>query len=150
MTYLQVGDSVQVRAYGQTSAGSLSLSTSASNFSVFLISGGSASGDEGSVKAWVNFDGTGTVAIRESNNVSSITDIGTGTYTVNFITAMPDMNYSISTCPVRYSGNTKVRETVLKDAISSTSSVTVMTGFESSNDAWTLENVPYVFLQICR
>jgi hypothetical protein len=45
MTYLQVGDSVQVRAYGQTSAGSLSLSPSASNFSVFLISGGSASGD---------------------------------------------------------------------------------------------------------
>ena len=45
-------------------------------------------------KAWVNFNGTGTVAIRGSYNVSSITDIGTGNYTVNFTTAMPDANYS--------------------------------------------------------
>ena len=45
-------------------------------------------------KAWVNFNGTGTVAIRGSGNVSSITDNGTGDYTVNFTTAMPDANYS--------------------------------------------------------
>jgi hypothetical protein len=45
-------------------------------------------------KAWVNFDGTGTVAIRESGNVSSITDNGAGDYTVNFTTAMVDVNYS--------------------------------------------------------
>jgi hypothetical protein len=45
-------------------------------------------------RAWVNFDGTGTVAIRASGNVSSITDNGTGDYTVNFTTAMPDANYS--------------------------------------------------------
>jgi hypothetical protein len=47
-------------------------------------------------RAWVNFDGTGTVAIRASGNVSSITDNGTGNYTVNFTTAMPDANYSLS------------------------------------------------------
>ena len=45
-------------------------------------------------KAWVNFNGTGTVAIRASGNVSSITDNGTGNYTLNFTTAMPDANYS--------------------------------------------------------
>ncbi len=45
------------------------------------------------VRAWVNFNGTGTVAIRDSENVSSITDNGTGDYTVNFSTAMPDINY---------------------------------------------------------
>jgi hypothetical protein len=45
-------------------------------------------------RAWVNFNGTGTVAIRASGNVSSITDNGTGDYTVNFTTAMPDANYS--------------------------------------------------------
>jgi hypothetical protein len=45
-------------------------------------------------RAWVNFNGTGTVAIRDSFNVSSITDNGTGDYTVNFTTAMPDVNYS--------------------------------------------------------
>jgi hypothetical protein len=44
-------------------------------------------------RAWVNFNGAGTVAIRASGNVSSITDNGTGQYTVNFTTAMPDANY---------------------------------------------------------
>jgi hypothetical protein len=44
-------------------------------------------------KAWVNFNGTGTVAIRASFNVSSITDNGTGDYTVNFTTAMPSADY---------------------------------------------------------
>jgi hypothetical protein len=45
-------------------------------------------------RAWVNFDGTGTVAIRASYNVSSITDNATGDYTVNFTTAMVDANYA--------------------------------------------------------
>lgn len=45
-------------------------------------------------RAWVNFDGTGTVAIRASGNVSSITDNGVGDYTINFTTAMVDTNYS--------------------------------------------------------
>ena len=48
----------------------------------------------GAAKAWVNFNGTGTVAIRAAFNVSSITDNGTGSYTVNFTTAMPDANYA--------------------------------------------------------
>jgi len=46
-----------------------------------------------SCRAWVNFNGTGTVAIRASGNVSSITDSGSGQYAVNFTTAMPDVNY---------------------------------------------------------
>jgi len=46
-------------------------------------------------RAWVNFNGTGTVAIRASGNVTSITDNGTGIYTVNFTNAMPDANYAI-------------------------------------------------------
>jgi hypothetical protein len=47
-------------------------------------------------RAWVNFDGTGTVAIRASGNVSSITDNGTGDYTVNFTTALVDANYAVN------------------------------------------------------
>lgn len=47
-------------------------------------------------RAWVNFNGTATVAIREDGNVSSITDNGTGDYTVNFTNAMPDANYAIT------------------------------------------------------
>lgn len=50
----------------------------------------------GVCRAWVNFNGTGTVAIRASFNVTSITDNGTGDYTVNFTTAMPDANYSVA------------------------------------------------------
>jgi hypothetical protein len=46
-------------------------------------------------RAWVNFNGTSTVAIRASGNVTSITDNGTGDYTVNFTTAMSDANYAV-------------------------------------------------------
>jgi uncharacterized protein (AIM24 family) len=58
------------------------------------VSTSSANVIQGSAKAWVNFDGTGTVAIRASYNVSSITDNGTGDYTVNFTTAFADTNYA--------------------------------------------------------
>ena len=48
-----------------------------------------------SARAWVNFNGTGTVAIRGSANVSSITDNGIGDYIMNFTTAMQDVNYTL-------------------------------------------------------
>lgn len=50
----------------------------------------------GLCKAWVNFNGTGTVAIRAAFNVSSITDNGTGLFTINFTQAMPDVNYAVN------------------------------------------------------
>lgn len=46
-----------------------------------------------SARAWVSFNGSGTIAIRASGNVSSITDIGVGSYRINFTTALPDINY---------------------------------------------------------
>ena len=49
----------------------------------------------GAAKAWVNFNGTGTVAIRSSFNVTSITDNGVGDYTINFTTAMADTEYAL-------------------------------------------------------
>ena len=64
-------------------------------------SGGSSSTaeqiEQGRAKAWVNFNGDGTVAIRDSFNVSSITDNGTGDYNVNFTNNMSDANYSVVT-----------------------------------------------------
>jgi len=60
------------------------------------LSTASGSAPSYAARAWVNFNGTGTVAIRASGNVSSITDNGTGDYTVNFATAMPDANYSVA------------------------------------------------------
>ena len=59
-------------------------------------------------RAWVNFDGTGTVAIRESGNVSSITDNGTGSYTANFTIAMPDANYAVAGTSTTSSGGNPV------------------------------------------
>jgi len=52
--------------------------------------------DQRMAKAWVNFNGTSTVAIRSSYNVSSITDSGTGDYTANFAVAMANTNYAAS------------------------------------------------------
>jgi len=59
---------------------------------------GTATGDAPSysARAWVNFDGTGTPSIRASGNVSSITDVATGRYTVNFTTAMSDANHCVN------------------------------------------------------
>jgi len=50
---------------------------------------------QGRAKAWVRFDGTGTVAIDDDYNVSSITDNGRGRYTVNFDTSLTDANYAV-------------------------------------------------------
>jgi len=58
-------------------------------------------------RAWVNFDGTGTPAIRASGNVSSITDNGTGDYTLNFTTAMQDANYAVVGTTVGVTGTTR-------------------------------------------
>jgi hypothetical protein len=81
-------------AGGTTYSSKLAIGADGSFSSV--IPGGSTLYPRFGCRAWVNFNGTGTVAIRGSGNVSSITDNGTGDYTVNFTTAMPDVNYAIA------------------------------------------------------
>jgi len=76
-----------------TTSGNLTLSGTATVASLTTASGSAPSY---SARAWVNFNGTGTVAIRGSGNVTSITDNGTADYTVNFTTAMSDTNYSVA------------------------------------------------------
>lgn len=68
-------------------------------------------------KAWVNFNGTGTVAIRDSENVSSITDNGNGDYTRNLTSAMASADYaekvtSDGAAPVAFSVDTVTARTV--------------------------------------
>jgi len=77
-------------------------------------------------RAWVNFNGTGTVAIRASGNVSSITDNGTGNYTINFSTAMSDANYGVNTT-TGDSGNPGNQGRVSEAQEMATSSVRVKT-----------------------
>tara|TARA_R100000149_G_C5866735_1_gene131366 strand:- start:378 stop:755 length:378 start_codon:yes stop_codon:yes gene_type:complete len=62
---------------------------------------------EGRAKIWVNFDGEGTVSIRDDFNVSSITDNGTGDYTVNFSTNMSNDDYAALVTPQRKAGTSE-------------------------------------------
>ena len=73
-------------------------------------------------RAWVNFNGSGTVAIRGSGNVSSITDNGVGNYTVNFTTAMPDANYAVVGTGSGGSGTGASGVVVLAEALATTNS----------------------------
>jgi len=73
-------------------AGALTISTLNNDTGVLQVQNGMT----GVGKAWVNFNGQGTVTIRGSFNVSSITDNGSGAYTVNFTTAMVNANYAAS------------------------------------------------------
>ena len=88
-------------------------------------------------RAWVNFNGTGTVAIRGSANVTSITDNGVGIYTVNLTTAMPDTNFCISTgCGL----GTVTNPTTTGISTYSTTTIEVRT-FQGSNSIYDQANV---------
>lgn len=100
--------SLRVNAITDTSGGSTNLTVSGKN----------------TAKAWVNFNGTGTVAIRSQFNVSSITDNGVGDYTVNFTSAMADANYSIAT-GVNYDNASNVTNSIATAWASATSSCRV-------------------------
>ena len=82
---------------GNGNSGSVTDVASFTSAGVFAFNSGYGSvGAAYGCRAWVNFNGTSTVAIRASGNVSSITDNGTGQYTVNFTTALVDANYAAS------------------------------------------------------
>lgn len=61
-----------------------------------VIPSGSTLYPQFGARAWVNFNGTGTIAIVASGNVTSLTDNGVGDYSINFTTAMPDANYAVT------------------------------------------------------
>lgn len=83
-------------------------------------------------KAWVNFNGTGTVAIRASYNVSSITDGGTGIYTVNFTTAMLDANYAVGATAGDILSTSAGQRTFVEISLFTTSSVRILSGFSGA------------------
>ena len=88
-------------------------------------------------RAWVNFNGTGTVAIRASFNVSSITDNGVGDYTINFTNAMPDANYSacsVGASIANSSGNYVISQNTATAPTSSAYRLNVQTGGGTMND----------------
>ena len=103
-------------------------------------------GMRGIAKAWVNFNGTGTVAIRDSFNVSSITDNGTGDYTVNFTTAMPNANYSlVGTCNLNITGNTSRVVSAPRSQAPTTTAIRIAT---TASDSTGSEDVQFVFVAV--
>jgi uncharacterized protein (AIM24 family) len=103
-------------------------------------------------RAWVNFNGTGTVAIRASGNVSSITDNGTGDYTVNFSTSMPDANYSASISGSTQSNGATVSFPALSpygSPAAPTTSAGRVGGIGSGGNG-AQADIPYVFVSIFR
>jgi hypothetical protein len=88
-----------------------------------------------SARAWVNFNGIGTVAIRASGNVSSITDNGTGNYTVNMATAMSDANYSMVATAQGVAATYAALACEDHDTNKTTSAVVVLTSNRSSGAA---------------
>jgi hypothetical protein len=94
-------------------------------------------------RAWVNFNGTGTVAIRASGNVTSITDNGTGDYTVNFTTAMSDANYGVGISVSDVSGSGSLIG-IINNAVPPTTSATrIVTRQGNTGNSIDL---PYVYL----
>jgi hypothetical protein len=102
---------------------------------------------QGCAKAWVNFNGTGTVAIRASYNVSSITDNGTGDYTINFTNALPDANYSIAGTAGTF--NALFGTVQLYNSAGTNPSTTALR-FNTTGSGWTVIDPAYVCVAIFR
>jgi hypothetical protein len=98
-------------------------------------------------RAWVNFNGTGTVAIRASGNVTSITDNGTGDYTVNITTAMPDANYAVVASVQLASGNNNLTITPGYQANPTTSAIRFST---QSGSTTTLFDCGFIYVAVFR
>ena len=99
-------------------------------------------------RAWVNFNGTGAVAIRASGNVTSITDNGTGDYTVNIATALTDANYSaVGSCGSGAAGNDDYNLTTNYNAAPTTSAVRI--GSQRANSG-VATDAAYISLSIFR
>jgi hypothetical protein len=100
-----------------------------------------------SCRAWVNFNGTGTVAIRGSGNVTNITDNGTGEYTVNFTTAMTDANYAAS-CMTQPPTGVPSAGFEIKDAVSPTVSALRLRTFRTTTG--TANDPPFINISVFR
>ena len=90
-------------------------------------------------RAWVNFNGTGSAGanqtIRGAGNVSSVYKNGTGDFTVNFVTAMPDANYAITTCVEKGSGAYIPSASINSASAPAAGSFRILTGSENlTND----------------
>jgi hypothetical protein len=113
---------------GVTSTGASVTGTQSVSGNLSFNSGYGSSAVAYGCRAWVNFNGTGTIAIRASGNVTSITDNNTGDYTINFTNAMPDANYGMSFMTKNSVTERFEVATIYGDANPTASSVRILTG----------------------
>jgi len=139
---------------GVTSTGTSVTGTQSVSGNLSFNSGYGSSAVAYGCRAWVNFDGTGTPAIRASGNVTSITDNGTGDYTVNFTTAMSDINYSVVSQVSNTDAGTGLLVTINSNGVgptyttAPTTTATRMLSFARATGANT--DAPYVCVSIFR
>jgi len=112
------------------------------------LSTASGSAPSYSARAWVNFNGTGTVAIRGSGNVSSITDNGTGLYTVNFTIAMPNANYSVTLAPRWESGVSAVGAWTAVNTNGTSNITTTSVAVLSASTGGSIADSPFIGVSI--
>ena len=138
------GDTITIGASGDTitipsgatldvTSATVSGITSYANSDALTLFNASGSAPVYASRAWVNFNGTGTVAIRASGNVTSITDNGTGQYTVNFTTALTDANYSVSLSACPFSNTDRAINTYIAGSISSGADVKTTSSLKLNN-----------------
>jgi hypothetical protein len=129
---------------GNVDLGANNLTTTGTLPAPDALSTASGSAPSYSARAWVNFNGTGTVAIRASGNVSSITDNGAGLYAVNFTTNMPDADYSVTTA-IGWNGSSVSSNSVamIRDNLvaPSVNSFHLATAFASTGTAYDVEKI---------
>jgi len=126
--------------------GVLAIGSTAANTAVTMNDSGSNSN---TCRAWVNFNGTGTVAIRASFNVTSITDNGVGDYTVNFTNALTDANYSVGGS-IKYNTSTTAGTDMRFEIKSSTAMTASAFTVVCSNYTGTLVDMNTVVLNVFR
>lgn len=152
------GDLILKTGSSATTAVTVSGSTQAVTLAGSLVLGSSTlaapsgSAPSYTCRAWVNFNGTGTPAIRASGNVSSITDNGTGDYTVNFTTAMSDVDYAsvitYGTSRTSTAGGSNALNPETTYALSSSSALRFFLGF--SDSPYNFQDTTYLTVAIFR
>lgn len=135
--YVDTADAAKLNLTGGTLTGALTLAGAPASAlqaatKQYVDDATAAATSNGQVEAWVNFNGTGTVAIRASANISSITDNGVGQYTINFATPLPDANYSFALSGAQPAGSSSTG-VIARHTVDPTASALVIVCYNNSN-----------------
>ena len=101
---------------------------------------------QSAAKGWVNFQGSGTVAVRDSFNTSSITDGGTGAYSNNFTNSLANANYSVGQIGGYQNGSAAFSIVTLNHHSSAAPTSSQFNVLTDSGVSWGPSDLDYVML----